>query len=137
MAKGASYSRRQRRAEFRAAGFLKIKNMYGRMSEQGNAWYTKMREDGNNYAEQYDKMIMDQREEQLELRLKGDLDSGYYGLRNTWSDMGYNQEEVSKLEEAWLLTTIKSETYRADRRQAKQLRKEAQESRAARVNAAG
>ena len=136
MAKGASYSRRQRRAEFRAAGFLKIKNMYGRMSDQGNAWYTKMREDGNGYAEQYQKMILDQQEEQLEFRLKGNEDLGFYGLRNTWSDMGYDQDEVAKLEEAWLLTTIKSDTYRADRKQAKQLRKEAQESRAARVNAA-
>ena len=136
MAKGASYSRRQRRAEFRAAGFLKIKNMYGRMSEQGNAWHTKMREDGNGYAEQYQKMILDQQEEQLEFRLKGNEDLGFYGLRNTWSDMGYNQEEIAKLEEAWLLTTIKSDTYRSDRKQAKKLRKEAQESRSARVNAA-
>lgn len=141
MAKGATYSRRQRRSEFRTAGFLKIKNMYGRLSPQGIAWYQKMQEDGKNYSEQYKKYVLDSIEEQLELRLKGNFDEetgkGFYGLRNTWSDLGYNEDEISKLEEAWLLTTVKSDSYREDKKQARTLRKEAQQSRAARINAAG
>ena len=134
MSKGTSYSRKMRRQEFRNAGFLKIKNMYGRLSPQGIAWHQKMREDGQAAHEANEKRALDSIEEQLELRLKGTEDSP--GLRDTWSNLGYNEEEVSMLEEAWLLTTIKNDTYREDKKRARQLRKEADESRAARNNAA-
>ena len=128
MGKKSTYSRRQRRMELRRANFLKIKNMYSRFSPQAIAWYSKMQEDGKAAHEVNERRAMDQIEEQLEVRLKG--------LKETWSAMGYNDTEVTMLEEAWTLTTVKDSDrvqLRADKKQARQLRKEAQESRAARV----
>lgn len=140
MSKGTTMSRRQRRSDLRRANFLKIKNMYSRFSPQAIAWYKKMQEDGKAAQEAHDKRTMDQIEEQLELRLKGNYDAetgkGFYGLRNTWADMGYNEAEIALLEEAWTLTAVKDADpvqFRADKKQSRKLMKEAQESRAARV----
>lgn len=129
MAKGASGSRRQRRGEFKRAGFLKIKNMFGRFSEQGIAWHNKMAEDGRAMESANEKRRLDSIEEQLTASLNK--------LKVNWATIGYNTEEITKLEEAWTLTAIKdSETYRADKKQANVLRKEAQQSLLARKNAA-
>ena len=140
MGKKSTYSRRQRRMELRRANFLKIKNMYSRFSPQAIAWYGKMQEDGKAAQEAQERLINDQIEEQLELRLKGNFDEetgkGFYGLRNTWADLGYNKEEIELLEEAWIATTIKDADHterRADKKKANQLRKQAQELRAARA----
>ena len=139
MGKKSTMSRRQRRFELRRANFLKIKNMYSRFSPQAIAWYSKMQEDGKSAHEAQERRVMDQIEEQLELRLKGNYDAeigkGFYGLRNTWADMGYNEKEIEMLEEAWTLTAIKdsdSVQLRADKKKSRQLMKEAQESLAAR-----
>jgi len=57
-------------------------------------------------------------------------------LKETWESFGYNSDEISKLEEAWTITAIKDkDTYRADKKQANVLRREAQQSLAARKNA--
>jgi hypothetical protein len=140
MGKKSTYSRRQRRMELRRANFLKIKNMYSRFSPQAIAWYNKMQEDGKAAHEAQERLVNDQIEEQLELRLKGNFDEetgkGFYGLRNTWADQGYNKEEIELLEEAWIATTIKDADHaerRADKKKANQLRKQAQELRAARA----
>jgi hypothetical protein len=43
--------------------------------------------------------------------------------------MGYNSSEIKKLEEAWSITVITDkDTYRADRKQARKLQKEARAS---------
>ena len=124
----ATASRRQRRGEFKQAGFLKIKNMFGRFSEQGIAWYNKMAEDGRSMEAANEKRRLDSIEEQLIVSLNK--------LKETWSTFGYNAEEIAKLEEAWTLTAVKDrETYRADKKQANVLRKEAQQSLAIRKNA--
>ena len=62
----ATASRRQRRGEFKQAGFLKIKNMFGRFSEQGIAWHNKMAEDGRAMEAANEKRRLDSIEEQLE-----------------------------------------------------------------------
>lgn len=124
----ATASRRQRRGEFKQAGFLKIKNMFGRFSEQGIAWHNKMAEDGRAMEAANEKRRLDSIEEQLIVSLNK--------LKETWTASGYNAEEVAKLEEAWTLTAVKDrETYRADKKQANVLRKEAQQSLASRKNA--
>lgn len=124
----ATASRRQRRGEFKQAGFLKIKNMFGRFSEQGIAWHNKMAEDGRAMETANEKRRLDSIEEQLIVSLNK--------LKETWTASGYNAEEVAKLEEAWTLTAVKDrETYRADKKQANVLRKEAQQSLAGRKNA--
>tara|TARA_B110000285_G_C14970567_1_gene536331 strand:- start:307 stop:648 length:342 start_codon:yes stop_codon:yes gene_type:complete len=49
--------------------------------------------------------------------------------KKRWLDAGYNAEEMLKLEEAWSISAIKDkENYRADKKLAKQLRKEVQTS---------
>jgi hypothetical protein len=61
------------------------------------------------------------------------LEAALMGCKSTWYAIGYNQEEVALLEEAWALTTVKDkETYRADKKKARELQKQAQASRAAR-----
>lgn len=128
MAKGSSYARKQKRQQFRQAGFLKIKNMFGRFSEQGIAWYTKMAEDGRELERANEKRRLDSIEEQLMSKLNI--------LKENWESVGYNSDEISKLEEAWTITAIKDkDTYRSDKKQANVLRREAQQSLAARKNA--
>jgi hypothetical protein len=128
MSKGSTMSRRQRRGQFRAAGYLKIKNMFGRFSEQGRAWYDKMAADGKAAHEAHVNRVNDERENQLQTILNG--------LIKTWGSMGYNKEEISKLEEAFALDSIKDKnTYREDKKEARRLRKEAQSSLKARLNA--
>lgn len=56
-------------------------------------------------------------------------------MKDTWSNIGYNKEEIAMLEEAWAMTIIKDkETYRADVKQSRKLMKEAAASLAARNN---
>ena len=124
----ATASRRQRRGEFKQAGFLKIKNMFGRFSEQGIAWHNKMAEDGRSMEAANEKRRLDSIEEQLIVSLNK--------LKETWSASGYNAEEIKKLEEAWTMTAVKDrETYKADKKQANILRKEAQQSLTSRKDA--
>lgn len=128
MSKGATGSRRQRRQEFRNAGFLKIKNQFGRYSSQGKAWYDKMREDGTAAFDANTNRVNDDIENQLQTKLNG--------LKETWESTGYNAEEILKLEEAWTIQTIKDkDTLKEDKKKVKSLRKEVQESFSARKNA--
>lgn len=130
MGKGSTMSRRHRRGQFRAAGYLKIKNMFGRFSEQGKAWYTKISEDGKAAHEANVNRVNDSISDQLQTKLNS--------LKETWKEIGYNDSEIKLLEEAWSLVTIKDKnTYRIDRKEAKKLRKEAQESLKSRLNANG
>lgn len=128
MSKTATQSRRQRRSQFRAMGYLKIKNMFGRFSEQGMAWYNKMAEDGKAAHEQNVRRNLDKMESQLESKLNS--------VKKTWETIGYNELEISMLAEAWIQTSVKTkETYREDTKIARKLMKEAKESLSARLNA--
>jgi hypothetical protein len=63
------------------------------------------------------------------------LEAALERMKETWSNIGYNKEEMAMLEEAWSLTAIKDrETYRADVKQSRKLMKEAAASLAARNN---
>lgn len=128
MGKGSTMSRRQRRGQFKQMGYLKIKNMFGRFSEQGMAWYNKMSEDGRNAHEAHVKRVEESISEQLQIKLNAS--------KKTWAEIGYNKEEIEMLEEAWSLTTVKDrETYRADKKAATKLQKEAKSSLKGRLNA--
>lgn len=123
MSKKGTASRRQRRLELRRANFLKIKSMYGPFTQQGQAWYSKMRQDGNAMQEQFLSRVMDAREEKLETTLNS--------LKETWTSMGYNAAEVEMLSEAWMLTAVKDPdrvTARADKKQSRKLMAEAKAS---------
>lgn len=137
MAKGTTMSRRQRRQDLRRANMLKIKNMFSFFSPQRMAWYSKTAADGAAAHEAHLQRVNDSIGEQLELRLKGNYDEetgkGFYGLRNTWADMGYNASEIELLEEAWSLNVIKdSDTRKEDKKKSRELTKRAAEDRAKR-----
>jgi predicted CopG family antitoxin len=118
MAKQTSFSRRQRRENYRRAGFLKIKNGYNPMSEIMRNWYARTAEEGRVLHEAQTKMVQEQIEEALQIRLNKS--------KETWTEMGYNEAEVAMLEEAFALRAIKTrETLTVDRKKAKQLEKEA------------
>ena len=122
----ASIARKQRRMNYRDSGFLKVKNMYSRFSPQGIAWYAKMAEDGAAASDAYQKLVDDSIADQLQNKLNR--------LKETWSGTGYNASEIKKLEEAFSITAITDkETYRADRKLARKLQKEAQSSLISRV----
>jgi len=121
MSKTTSFSRKQRRSQMREAGMLRVKNMYGFFSEQRQAWYKKMREDGIEAHEAHQKRVMDSIEEQLETKLNSQ--------KETWIKMGYNTEEIEMLAEASALLNVKyRETRREDKKNARQLMKDAKAS---------
>lgn len=126
--KSTTYSRKQRRQAFRKAGYLKIKNIYGRLSGPSIAWYNKMRQDGSQLHEDNVKRIMDDVENQLQSMLNS--------IKETWSEMGYNKEEIDMLAESWTLRTVKNkDTYREDKKNALALLKKAAESKRLRQHA--
>lgn len=123
MGKKSTASRRQRRMELRRANFLKIKNMYRRMSPQSRAWYDKMQKDGKEMHLQFTNRMNDAREERLEATLNS--------LKETWSSIGYNSEEIEMLSDAWMLTVILDPDRvqaRSDKKESRRLTKAAQTS---------
>lgn len=118
MAKQTSFSRRQRRENYRRAGFLRIKNGYNPMGEVMRNWYARTAEEGRRLHEAQTKMVQEQIEEALQIRLNKS--------KETWTELGYNEAEIAMLEEAFALRAVKTrETLTADRKKAKQLEKEA------------
>ena len=54
------------------------------------------------------------------------LEAKLESLKATWTEQGYNAKEISLLEEAWSITVIKDkENYRADKKKARALNREA------------
>jgi hypothetical protein len=63
------------------------------------------------------------------------LEAVLQSCKSTWFSMGYNKEEVAILEEAWVITSVKDkETYRADKKKARELQRKAAALMAARNN---
>jgi hypothetical protein len=63
------------------------------------------------------------------------LEATLRNLKETWANIGYNDSEITQLEEAWAMTTIKDrETYRQDKKEARRIMKEANASLLARNN---
>ena len=84
-------------------------------------------DEGKQFQEAHQKKVNDQIEEQLGSKLNS--------LKETWTKVGYNKEEIDLLEEAFAMTTIKDkETYRADRKAAKKIYRKVQESLEKRLN---
>jgi hypothetical protein len=54
-------------------------------------------------------------------------------MKETWTELGYNEEEIALLEESWTLTVFKSkETFREDKKRSRELSKQANQLRLAR-----
>lgn len=121
MGKTTSHSRRNRRAQMKAAGMLKVKNMYSPLSGQRQAWYKKTREDGVQSHEAFLKKVNDSIEEQLQTKLNN--------AKENWAEIGYNEAEIEMLSEAFILSSVKDkDNLRADKKEARRLMKEAKQS---------
>ncbi len=119
-------SRPQKRKMYKQFGILEKKN---RNTEEGRELYKRLREEGQDAHEKHVNMVNDSIGDQMQVK----LDS----IKKMWKkDLGYNDAEIKLLEEAWVLQAFKDkETYRADKKEAKRLRKEAEELKAKRLNA--
>ena len=116
-----SQARTQRRNSYRKAGFFKMKNGVSRFNPAMIEWYKKTMEEGNRLNEAHQKEVNDSIEEQLQTKLES--------LKETWYEIGYNKDEIAKLEEAFIMTVVKDkDSYRADKKAATKLRKEANKS---------
>lgn len=111
-------NRRQRRWQLKAAGMLRVKNMYGPFTEIGQLWYNKTREEGNKLEAQ-----MAQRMEKNRDEFFASKDAS---MRENLKEFGYSNEQIELMQEAWAITVIKDkETYRADRKRAQELLRQA------------
>ena len=118
-------NRRERRAMYKQAGFLKAKNMFGYGSPETNAWYEKTKEDGKKIHEQNENAARDAAEHALQIRLDRQ--------KELWSELGYNEAEIALLEESWILVAVKNkDSYREDKKKSKELSKQASQLRLAR-----
>ena len=111
-------NRRQRRFQLKAAGMLRVKNLYGPYTEVGQLWYNKTREEGAQLEAQNRARVEEARD-----RFYAEKDEA---MRANLKASGYTEEQIELLQEAWALTVIKDkETYREDRKKARDLRNQA------------
>jgi type II secretory pathway component PulF len=128
MAKTATVSRRHRRAQLSAMGYLKIKNQLSPLSPEGIELRNSLRANSKAAKEAFEKKIMDQIEEQLGQKAES--------LKETWTQIGYNEAEIEMLSEAFSMLSIKNkQTLREDKKAAKNLMKQAKDSLTQRLNA--
>ena len=128
MAKTATVSRRQRRAQLSAMGYLKIKNMLSPLSAEGIQLRESLRASSKEAKEAHEKKIMDQLEEQLGQKAES--------LKETWKQIGYNDAEIEMLSEAFFISSVKNkQTLREDKKAARKLMKDAKDSLIERINA--
>jgi hypothetical protein len=128
MSKGATGPRKEKRKQFQDANYLKIKNMFGRLSPKGVAWSNQMREQGKLTHEANTNRIKDEIEDELQCRVNI--------VKETWIKSGYNEAEIKMLEEAFFINNIKNkENRKEDNKRAKSLMKEASNSLKNRTNA--
>lgn len=113
-----SQSRRYRRAMYRQAGFLRIKNGFAFSSPIRAAWYKKTQDEGNALKEANERSTQESIENQLQIIWNKQLE--------TLTEMGYNDAELKMLEEAYALRSVKNkETRREDKKEARRLEREA------------
>ena len=121
-------NRKNKRGMLKQYGMLKEKSTWSRFSKKAIDWYDRMREEGNSTQEKNEKRMNDDLENQLQVK----LDTS----KATWKEMGYDENEIKMLEEAWTIKAFKfKETYREDKKKAKSLMKEAHSSLIKRLNA--
>jgi hypothetical protein len=114
-------SRRQRRFMLKQRGLMKYISKLSFFNETKTA----VRKENMDNGKKLHNMHLDNVERMQSENLEATLNS----MKETWSNIGYNAEEIAKLEEAWAMTTVKDkETYREDKKRARLLMREAQES---------
>lgn len=112
----------QRRNMLRQQKVLKIKNEMNAMSSAAVEFRETQRENGRKIHE----ANLDRLEQQTTVLMEEKLANVVSG----WQTQGYNEEEIALLTEAWKLTTFKNKkTWHADKKTARKLMKQADESR--------
>jgi hypothetical protein len=120
------FTRRQRRYMLKERGILKQVSKLSFFNPVRSNLRTQNMENGRKMHSQHMDIVEQRNGELLEAKLES--------MKNTWRGIGYNDAEINLLEEAWSLTAVKdNETYRADKKRARQLMNEARTLRAARA----
>jgi len=128
MAKTANVSRRQRRAQLSAMGYLKIKNELSILSPEGKELRESLRANVKAAKEAHEKRVIEQIEEQLSQTVES--------KKETWKQTGYNDTEIEMLSEAFFALSVKNnQTLREDKKAARKLMKDAKDSLIGRLNA--
>jgi len=117
----------QRRNMLRNQKVLKIKNELHGMSKSAVEFREAQRENG--------RKIHEANLDRLEQQHAQSTESKLTAVKEGWTSCGYNEEEVAMLEEAWMLTTFKNKkTWHTDKKKARKLMKQAEESKTQRNN---
>lgn len=118
-------SRRQRRAMLKSNGILRQISGLNFLGETKTAIRNQNLEQGRKLQSAHLDNIESQQSQELETKLNS--------LKELWADQGYNQEEISKLEQAWSLGVVKSsENLTEERKEIKRLLKEVKQSKSSR-----
>ena len=118
-------SRPQKRKMYQQYGLLDKKN---RNTEEGRELYRRLKQEGEDAHALNTNRTNDSISDQLQISIDKS--------KKTWKEIGYNDAEIKLLEEAWVITSVKDkETYRADKKEAKRLMKEAGELKMKRLDA--
>jgi hypothetical protein len=114
-------NRRERRWALKQRGFLKIKNMYSRFSPVAIQWYATRQDEGRRIHAANTEAAEKANYEFLlekEIVVKANLESS-----------GYNEAETEMMLEAWrIMVTTTKEDYRQNKKEARGLTKQANES---------
>jgi len=114
-------NRKERRWAFKQRGFLKIKNMYNRFNPVAVQWYAARQDEGRKIHAANTEAVEKANYEALlqrEISVKDNLIA-----------TGYNEAETELMLEAWrIAVTTTREDYRQNKKEARSLTKQAQES---------
>lgn len=113
-------NRKEKRRMFKQLGILKTLGKLQFMDPIRVEFRKRNRTEGKAKHEKMVEELENARYERLE-----HLSAEYL---SKMKEKGYNTKELQKLEEAFALRSVKTDTYRADRKRAKQLEAEASES---------
>ena len=117
----------QRRNMLRQQKVLRAKNEMHPLDRNSVEFRQAQRENGRKIHE----ANLDRMEQAQAVKMEETMAS----LKEGWSKQGYNEEEISMLERAWRLTTYKNKkTWHADKKEARKLMRQADESRKQRNN---
>jgi len=113
---------KQRREMLRQQRVLRAKNEMNPMSQDAIDYRAAQKENGRRIHE----ANLDRMEQQNSIAMEEKLNS----VKDSWEKQGYNEEEITLLTEAWKLTTFKNKkTWHADKKTARKLMKQADDSR--------
>ena len=113
---------KQRREMLRQQRVLRAKNEMNPMSQDAIDYRAAQKENGRRIHE----ANLDRMEQQNSIAMEEKLNS----VKESWEKQGYNEEEITLLTEAWKLTTFKNKkTWHADKKKARKLMKQADDSR--------